>query len=238
MRMLPLAVAAAALGVFAAATDSQAGDGNVIHIKQESPAGSLVGNSLSIDQSKADDSLVAGPSVPALLPYLGLSLDSAASGSLRPALQRGEGNVATVTMTGPDGNEGAGGTLLLLQDTSRGGTLQLPNSGTSNEAIVRMQGAALGAVIQMGTGNTANLELDNSRGLIGQFGTRLTANLNVAEGGNGQIVQVGSGSTATLTVPEGASATYVQAGNGLATTGVQIITATNPGMITINQTAW
>lgn len=235
MRMLSLAVAAAALGVFAAATDSQAGDGNVIHIKQESPAGSQVGNSLSINQFEANGSLVAGPSVPSLLPYLGLTLDTAASGSLRPALQRGEGNEATVTM------KGDGGTLLLLQDTSPGMRLQTATGGTSNVATVNTAGAALGAVIQMGTGNDATLDLDNSRGLIGQFGTNLTANLSVGERGNGQIVQVGNGSTAALTVPEGASATYVQIGNGLESvgqTGVQIITATNPGMITINQTAW
>ena len=235
MRMLSLAVAAAALGVFAAATDSQAGDGNVIHIKQESPAGSQVGNSLSINQFEANDSLVAGPSVPALLPYLGLTLDTAAGGSLRPALQRGEGNEATVTM------KGDGGTLLLLQDTSPGRSLQAATGGTGNAATVNTAGAALGAVIQMGTGNDATLDLDNSRGLIGQFGTDLTANLSVGDGGNGQIIQVGNGSTAALTVPEGASATYVQIGNGLESvgqTGVQIITATNPGMITINQTAW
>lgn len=237
MRVFPLAAAAVVFGVFAAANDSLAGDGNLIHIRQESPAGSQVGNSLSIDQSKANDSLVAGPSLPALLPYLGLNLDSAARSSA-PALQRGEGNVATVTMTGPDGNEGAGGTLLLLQDTSPGTALQMPNSGTSNIATVTTAGAALGAIIQMGTGNQANLALDDSRGLIGQFGTRLTATLNVEAGGNGQIVQIGNRSTAELTVPAGTSATYVQAGNDLATTGVQVITATNPGTITINQTAW
>ena len=82
---------------------------------------------------------------------------------------------------------GDGGTLLLLQDTSPGTVLQTANSGTSNFATVTTTGAALGAVIQMGTGNRADLVLNDSRGLIGQFGTDLTANLNVADGGNGQI---------------------------------------------------
>lgn len=235
MRVSSLSVAAAVVGVIAIAGGSQAGDGNVIHIRQESPAGSPVGNSLSIDQSGASNSLVAGPSLPALLPYLGLTLDAAASSSLRPAFQRGEGNEATVTMTGD------GGSLLLLQDTSPGTPLQMPGSGTSNVAVVTTTGAALGAVIQMGTGNNAGLVLDNSRGLIGQFGTNLRANLDVEAGGNGQIIQIGNRSTAELSVPAGASATYVQMGNDLGTagqTGVQVITTTNPGTITINQTAW
>ena len=224
-----------ALGSGFAAAEAWAGDRNTIHIRQESPVGSDVGNALSIDQSNAEDSLVAGPSLPALLPYLGLTLDSAASGAPRPALQRGEGNVAKLTM------EGAGGTLLLMQDTSPGTSLQIPNSGTSNVATVQTQGAALGAVIQMGTGNTADLDLDNGRGLIGQFGTNLTANLRVGENGNGQIVQIGSRNEANLEVPAGASATYMQIGTDLGSvgqTGVQVISTTNPGNITITQTGF
>jgi len=189
---------------------AHAGEGNTIFIRQESPAGSLTGNSLSIDQSNANNSTVAGPSIPSLLPYVGLTLDTALQGQPRPALQYGEGNEAAITMTGNDG------VLLLLQNSSPGTASPqfLPAGTAGNEATGTVAGDSLGAVIQVGTGNTANLQLQNAQGLVGQFGTNLTANLTVGTGASGQIVQVGNGSEADLEVIAG-NVTLTQTGNGL-----------------------
>lgn len=228
------AAAAMALGAILAAGSSYAGDENTIHLKQESPLGSLHGNTLSVDQSTANRSAVGGPNLPVSMSPPELTLDMVAGGTPSAALQRGEGNVATLTMTGD------GGTLLLMQDTSPGGALQMPGSGTSNYAEVTTIGAALGAVVQMGTGNRAELDLDNSRGLIGQFGTDLNAKLQVGSGGQGRIVQVGHNNRTELMVSAGADVTYSQIGNNLTTVNpaaVQVF-ATNPGNITITQTGF
>lgn len=226
-------VAALALGAVLAATPSRAGDGNTIHIIQESPVGSASGNTLSVDQSGADYSQVAGPSLRAVLSYRGLDLNTAQQGGLRPALQRGEDNLAGVTM------KDNGGLLMLHQDSSPGaGVRSLPWGTGGNTATVGMLGSnAIGAVIQIGTDNLADLTLNgaNTRGLIGQFGTDLKATLEVSgTGSSGQIVQVGTDNDANLKVSAG-SVTLTQLGSGLNyTTPVQVFTS-NPANITITQ---
>ncbi len=230
-----MAAGALAFGISFVAL-AHAGDSNTIYIRQESPAGSTNGNSLSIDQSNANSSTLAGPSISALLPHVGLTLNSALQGQPRPALQYGEDNEATVTMTGNDG------VLLLLQNSSPG--TQSPQAlsagvqGNTVTANTTIAGNSLGAVIQVGTGNIATLQLDNSQGLIGQFGTGLQATLDVAPGSSGQIIQNGNDSTANLQVAAG-NATLVQTGNGLTfdqTTNQAVqVFSTNFGTITINQ---
>lgn len=231
--------AALAFGAVLAATPSHAGSDNTIHIIQESPVGSMSGNTLSVDQSNADRSQIAGPSLRAVLPHLGLDLNAAQQGGLRPALQIGEKNSADVTM------ENNGGLLMLHQDSSPGAGVQsLPVAAqTGNTATVSMMGNdAIGAVIQIGTDNSAALSLNsnNARGLIGQFGTNLDATLVVSGAGrSGQIVQVGANHDANLEVT-GGSATLTQLGsgatynNGTGSAAVQVNT-TNSGNVTITQ---
>lgn len=233
MRASLLGVAAAAvLGASFTATFSLAGGDNTIYIRQESPAGSLEGNTLSVDQSGAYGSLIIGPTLPSMLRFININLESGLRGEPAPALQRGEGNKATVVI------EGEGGVLQLLQDTSPFRNLQQANSNTQNNARVDMTDASLGGVIQLGTDNTANLRLTDSTGLIAQFGTELTANLTVGTNGDGRIVQIGNRNNAQLDVPGGTSATYTQIGNNLSSVQPVEVFSTNSGNITITQTGF
>lgn len=235
--------AALALGAVLAVAPSHAGDGNTIYIIQENPAGSASGNTLSVNQSQANDSFVLGPS-DGLLQHLrtldrnGIVDESVPDAlvstqiSLTPALQRGSGNTATLTI---DGNNAE---IQLLQDNQN--YLYLADPG--NAATVVTAGTnALGAIVQEGGSNNAILSLgNNAQGLIGQFGTNLTANLTVPDSSSGQIVQVGNNSQAMLSVNSGASVTYTQVGDNLGSVNpatVQVFT-TNPGNITITQTGF
>lgn len=253
------------LGFSFAAGVAYAGDNNTVHIRQESPIGSSNGNTLMLDQSKASNSAVLGPSQ-GLLDSLagvqsgtwyfaegnwlykgeydpesqdpnfdskGITLSSAKAGD-NHALQRGEGNSATLKL------EGYGGELQLLQDT--GQSMAEPRNPASvvNTASATLIGSSLGTIIQQGVENNATLTLTDATGLISQRGERLSATLTVGSGGSGQIVQVGDGNSAELLVNSGASATYTQVGNNLeaiAPTAVEVF-ATNPGSITITQTGF
>lgn len=226
-------VATAALPLVCAGP-SMAGDNNAVYIKQESPAASMAGNALTIDQSAASNSLVIGPNVPSMLRFLNIDLQSGLQGAPRPASQRGEGNQATITM------KGDGGVLQLLQDTSPFQAMQQAGSGTSNSATVSMTGAALGAVVQLGTRNRADLELNEANGLVAQFGADLTAELSVdGRGSSGQIVQIGNRSNAAVDIlGSGTNVTYTQVGNDLVQSqGVEVFT-TNSGNISITQTGF
>lgn len=238
------------IGVAINPSPSHAGNGNMIYIKQESPAGPAAGNSLTIDQSAADNSLVHGPST-GLLERLQAVSPSQPADELIPlsgsapgtnfGTQRGEGNQATLSI------KGEGGELQLLQDSSSGQPI-LPPAGTTsgNQAAIIASGAVLGGIIQLGESNTANLNLSDgvgtTTGLISQRGNRLSADLTVGSGGKGQVVQIGNNSdTGAVTVPPNASLTYTQIGDNLAPVGasaVQVISSTNPGNISITQTGF
>lgn len=236
-------VAALALGAVLAVAPSHAGDGNTIYIIQESPAGSASGNTLSVDQSQASDSFVLGPGDGLLqhvrtLDRSGIVDESvpdalvSSQTSLVPALQRGSGNIATLTI------EGSNAEIQLLQDNQN--YLYLADSGNV-ATVVTASANSLGAIVQEGGGNNATLSLgNNAQGLIGQFGTNLTADLTVPGSSSGQIVQIGNNSQATLSVNSGASVTYTQVGDNLGSVNpatVQVFT-TNPGNITITQTGF
>ena len=236
------------LGVAVAGTPSHAGNGNMIYIKQESPAGSTAGNSLTINQSEANNSLVHGPNAELLNVLETFSANDPqadmlvpGSGSVAgstPSTQRGEGNQATLTLIGD------GGELQLLQDTSTGQVF-LPSAG--NHAVITARGAVLGGVIQLGENNTANLDLTgdslpNTTGLISQRGTNLTADLKVERGGSGQIIQIGNhNNSGQVSVSPDTTLTYTQIGDNLvpvSQTSVQIISSTNSGNISITQTGF
>lgn len=248
-------ILAAVCTTFVAST-AHAGSGNTIHIRQESPTGSSFGNTLSLDQSLATDSKVLGPSdslmsdsrrqVPGIWPALegkpanpeGFKpLELTPGTTDRFALQRGERNEATLKLTG------YGGELQLHQDSEYSlppeQSQAMQGSASRNIATATLAGPSLGAIIQQGQANQANLELTNATGLISQTGRGLIASLTV-DGGNGQIIQVGDGSNAELSVMSGASATYTQIGSNLESVGSTAVEvfSTNPGSITITQTGF
>lgn len=215
-----------------------AGDNNSVELLQVSTGG--LGNTLMIDQSEANNSLVAGdPS------------------GLSPALQYGTDNEAMLTLTDD------GGTAVLRQGAVVGeqdalfeqfvGNLseeafeRVPNlserlqnavvgpaTGNVAEALVSGQGG-LGVIQQLGNGNTAELEVSSlnadlpAEGRIGQFGSGNFANLSV-EGGNvsGELVQIGSNNSNSLQVRgQDSSVSYTQIGSNNVNpdpSGVQVFT--------------
>lgn len=230
--------------VVASAGIALAGSNNFVSVKQESRPGSVSGNALLIDQSLASNSIVVGPDATFVDQLVNGQFVSREDGSdlqggstlNPPALQRGEGNTATINITGD------GGQIQLMQDTAPGSAA--PGVGPGNDATIVASGQALGAVIQLGVANQANLEIDGglagATGLIFQTGTDLNASLQVQPGGAGQIIQNGNGSNAELSVMSGSSVTYTQTGNNLQSVGnaAAQVFSSNPGTITINQTGF
>ena len=202
VRRFALTAALGAALAMAGAAPSVA-DANVLILLQESPAGSATGNTLVIDQSPASASLIAG-AVP-----LGGAVQSAdpAPVSDPPALQRGEGHVAGLTIAG------LGGTALLTQQGAGGAF------GFDNSATIEVTGTdALGVIEQSGNGNTGTV--------------RVSGDL-----ASGTLIQRGNGNTMALEVTgHGASVVHEQIGNNMtADVPVQVFTNTG-GTIQITQT--
>lgn len=200
-----------------------AGDSNQITITQDGLA-----NSLTVDQSQANNSIVGGTE---LNGDNRLSLGSSAK-------QLGNGNTADLTIT-KDGSLD-GGQIGLFQSNSS-------QSGSPNNAIVSVLGSGLGLVSQDGEGNIANIHVEGENttgnvsqtGNFNQVGTLSTPGLSVTgKNASGKIIQKGNGNDTALTVfGDGTSVTYTAAGDGLATTipgGVQVIS--NGATVTITQT--
>lgn len=200
---------------------SLAGDNNRVDLIQ-SATGSM-GNTLTIDQSNADNSLVAGDPL-----GLGGALDVA------PAQQIGDDNTATLTLTG-------NGSQVRLEQG------QVGNLAIGNEATAVISGfAGLGTIQQLGTENSASLTVSSddasapSDGSIFQNGNRNRGTLTV-EGTNvsGTLRQIGNDNVNNLSVSGlNSSVVFTQTGTGLVnsgnTPGVSVFT--NAGNVTINQT--
>lgn len=229
-----LFVTAAAL----AAPQARAGDNNVLRVIQESPSGSITGNTLFADQSNASNSLVIGPSAGLEAAARGLtgssnllSVDALTSQAGDPdseATQRGSGNTASIVMSGD------GGEVQLLQDNSLSGF-------AGNSANVTTAGNALGAVLQTGDSNKATLDIDaGGKGLIAQNGNSNEGSLSVDAGGTGKLVQNGNGNFYPVTVNAGTNVTVTQNGSGLQPVGIagMQVYSTNPGAISITQTGF
>ncbi|MBS3651488.1 hypothetical protein KEU06_22995 [Pseudaminobacter sp. 19-2017] len=237
MKMQIGAILAASIVVFS--TEAFAGQGNILRVLQTSPSGSVSGNSLSVDQSEANESLLIGPSDATIQALSGktLTIDHLERATFDPgwsALQNGEKNTAKVVI------EGNGGQLQLLQDN------MLPNNSEAvgskgNSAVAELAAGALGGVFQLGDGNTAKLKVDPlGKGLIAQNGNGNFADLEVLGGGKGQIVQNGNRNNQPLTVTSNTTVMVTQNGNGLqpvGTAGIQVF-STNPGTISITQTGF
>lgn len=216
------------------ATAAVAGEGNSAALLQLSPAGTTNGNTLSIDQSEANYSVLRGVGTE-LAGGLGATVLNVVAGT-NPLLatQRGEGNAATIKMTGE------GGELQLLQTNFSTATWLPDQAGGGNVASVTLTGDALAGVIQIGDSNLATLSLeDGARGLVAQWGTNLSATLEVASRGSGTVVQIGNNSSVgTVSVLSNNQVTYTQIGNNLQSTVEASVYSTNQGSITITQTAF
>ncbi|KAF0676065.1 hypothetical protein [Profundibacterium mesophilum] len=187
-----------ALAAGSGAANAQSLGGNLLFLIQEGAGGSTGGNTLTLDQSNALGTRLAG-----------------SEDGLLPALQSGGGNTADVLMEGADGR-------LSLSQVNTGGAL-----GRGNEAFAVIGGASIGELIQSGQGNVADLTIFSVPGLlpgsgrIEQEGSSNIASLRVeGAGASGQISQMGDANIMTLEVEgAGTSGTVIQTGNGNGTTG-------------------
>lgn len=189
-------------------------DNNTVLVRQESPFGTASGNTLSIDQSAATNARLIGPRAN-LMGTLGaetLAILSGQDSANSAALQRGENNVATVSMSGD------GGELQLLQTTS-----SINGVGGGNRAELVAANAALGGLIQIGEFNNATLTLNDGQGLIAQTGSQNWASLTV-NGASSQasLSQVGDFNNGQMVVGSGGSATLLQIGNGNRSGAVEV----------------
>ncbi len=225
--------AALALIFSLVATAAVAGDGNQAYLIQLSPEGTPNGNTLSIDQQGANDSLVRGIDDKLIGYWPALLLRLATGADPMLATQRGEGNQASLSLTG------SGGELQLLQTTFLDATWAPGEAGGYNIAELTASGNALGGVIQIGELNQAKLSLGaDAKGLIGQWGTELSATLNVAaSGGSGAILQIGNNSNAEFNLLSDNSVTYVQIGDNLNSVDASVYSSI-PGDIFIKQIAF
>lgn len=178
----------AAVGVAVCASSAYA-DSNNILVLQEGD-----GNRLSVDQSAASNSVVAGYS----------DWSAPLVSDLAAALQLGDDNQIDVTVTG-----GTGSMVLFRQDTnnaiglgnrgfvtaSEGAILvTLDQLGVGNEAALAVQGASTGTISQTGNGNTAGIAIDGAGSTVGivQEGNGLLASLEAGSGQNVTITQIGN----------------------------------------------
>ena len=151
-----------------------AGDNNILFIEQDSASG-LVGNTLFVDQSQANNSRVAG--------------DAA---GLTPARQQGDGNRGDITL------EGNGATVIFNQENTGIG---LP--GEINSATIF--GGDLASIVldQQGIGNSGTLDIGagGNSGRLEQIGRDNDGTVTVSGTRNsGVLVQDGDGNTYSLDV--------------------------------------
>lgn len=193
----------------AMAGTASAGNGNELYLLQEKTFGTE-GNTLSVDQSQANGSLIQGLKIG------------------HRATQKGDGNLARIIV------EGDGGRVNLLQDnsTSRGaGNSAVVNLsgnalatvgqvGANNAATLSVAGAlAQGSIFQAGKSNQASLQVSGQKaqGFVTQIGNNNTTGLSVT----------GPGTTVSYTLI-GNNVTNVPGG------GVQVYT--NGAAVSITQT--
>ena len=233
MRRAIATLSAAALLAGLSLGSAVAGDNNTVALRQISPVGTTNGNTLSIDQSAALNSSLGGIGANLVGSIEGILAGQLGGNDPLTATQRGEGNAATLKLTG------SGGQLQLFQSSSPSAPWVPGGAVGDNQATITAAGYSLGGVIQVGSLNQAALTLDNSRGLVTQLGTELSATLDVKPGGTGTVIQQGNRSTiGTLEVAAGTSVTYTQIGDGLTPTDVITVYSSNPQNMTITQTAW
>lgn len=174
------------------ATPVVAGDSNTLVLLQNSTNGA--GNMLSIDQSMASGSVLAGA------PF-----------GLTPAQQIGGGNEADIEL------EGEGASVFLSQNNSMmlnalGNTVSVFGGDLSNVVIS-----------QVGSGNVGNVDVtgDGSFGELQQFGNDNLGSVEVSGANSlGSLTQVGNRNTWSLDVSGDSTRVYAaQIGNDLTPVG-------------------
>lgn len=201
---IPMIAATATLGF---ALPVMAGDNNILFIEQDSSPGGL-GNSLFVDQSLANDSIVAG--------------DPAGS---MPARQSGGNNIGEVTL------DGTGGMVIFSQVNTNpfaGANTARIQGGSLSSILLRQDGFGNQGMLDIGAGNNSGsltqIGNDNS-GSVRVSGTDTTGELN----------QIGDSNAYMLDVTgNGAAVQWNQVGSaGAINTPAQV--TTNAGTVTVTQ---
>ncbi|MCC1494652.1 hypothetical protein [Cognatishimia sp. F0-27] len=212
-------------------------DNNAIIVTQSAPDTLSVGNTLIIDQSLADDSVVSGVLVsnPVIVPPVAATTGPAADAPLAlvniplefdtsgGALQTGSGNTGNITVSGTGGRAG------LLQD------------GSSNSAIIVSGGDfATTLVAQFGSGNSGNLTIAGSSAFGGllQNGDSNTGSVSVeGRDAGGILAQIGDGNQTELSVSalDNAVVSYTVEGNNVSSVVPANVFSTGGGAVTIVQ---
>jgi hypothetical protein len=211
-----------------------AGSGNTLYLLQENTYPGAAANNIDIDQSGgAYTTIGSGPT---------------------PAIQRGAGNQADLTLSGdcalsfPDC-----GTVTLYQDNSSDTLLQvspavtLPGAPQGNVANVSVSGTGDASIVQVGDQNEADLALDNGHGSISQQGLSNIAKLEIQGNLTGSIAQTGNANVGDLLIygAPGSSVSLTQTGNNQSYVGggsgnsvAPMTVFTTAGAVTISQTSF
>ena len=214
------------LGSLGFATLVVAGENNRVFVTQDSGTAG-VGNTLSINQSQARNSLVLGQAEPSD-PTNQLDIDTLALDA--PAVQSGGNNSATVELSG------SGGLVFFNQDST--GLL----NALGNDALVSLTGNGAIVLEQIGQNNSASITVDgeDSTGILRQFGNNNEGSVNVrAPNASGELVQDGNDLNLTLEVLGAGSDVQftVQGSNVGNPTGARNASVfTTAGSVTITQT--
>ncbi|TMM51861.1 hypothetical protein [Sulfitobacter sabulilitoris] len=184
-------------------------DGNKLFITQDSSLAGAVGNTLFVDQSRADGSIVSGA--------LGSTSTS--------ATQTGPGNAADIRISGSQGQ-------VALNQTS---SVYLPQNG--NSANVDLGGLlATGVITQTGISNSGGITVDGLRasGLLEQTGNGNVGSVEVSgTDAFGRLVQTGNNNNTGLVVTgANTNVTLTQTGSNI--TAAPTV-ASNGGTVIINQ---
>lgn len=206
--MRSLVLSAFLIGSFAGGTVF-AGDGNSVDLLQISTG--QTGNTLSIDQSDASNSVLAGDRL-----------------SLTPARQVGDANTAALTIGDGDGGRigfGQSGVandaiVSILGDNALGLVQQTGLGNAANLSVTSLDGTS------------------PAEGVINQLGNRNTAALTVRGiNTSGTLVQIGSGNSNALNVDgSDASVVFTQIGRNLTNPGGEGVSVFTNGSVSITQT--
>ena len=253
------ALAAAAGMLILALSPAEAGDGNEIRIIQESGA-SGPGNTLTVDQSGANNSLVTGLALRQddladilnqLDPSQPFNLDSLVTLE-GPAIQTGGNNTAILTISEDSGAAGTSGVRSSLDRRGVIGLYQENDGSGANVATVDVTNNALGSVFQSGGMNTATLSVTGgpfneaqAQGAITQNGINNTANLSVTGvGARSALTLNGNDNDVSLNATGSTNINYTLNGNGVSNMDLGQFETAVPGIsvfsnattVTITQT--
>lgn len=210
---MPASFATAVFGLLLCGVPSALAEGNKLFIIQNGS-----GNDLTIDQSRANGSIVGGVSEDgsALVP----DEDSA-------AVQEGDGNRVDVVIEGDDGR---------AFFSQRSGA---PLAGVSNDATISVTDGSTASILQDGSGNVADLNVsgEGTLGSIFQRGFGNESGLTVSGSAtSASVIQRGNGNVATDLEVNTSGTNFVleQIGDGLNANGLTA-SSNAPGLTVIQR---